>query len=306
MFDYQHPSALPDEMVLPDDVYSDYLLRARNDYGVSVTSNSWGDINGLYDSFSRSIDKFTWDNPDFLNFFAAGNTGLLGKITIASPALGKNVMAIGSTLNSPLSFYERGLDSGFRITARPATFPRELSNDIGVTPANFGLKYTSMDVTNNIPLVKATPESGCSSLNNVGGVTGAAVIVRRGTCPFTTKAAVLQAAGAKIMILVNNDDDDETEIMYASNDNNSKSYEKIASVMIAKSQGELLLSLLPTSFRSNINANVNPNTVRITAPLPYILPGHHEFRLSGFSSRGPTKDGRLKPDVVAPGEYVVI
>ena len=39
VFDYQHPTAQPDEMVLPDDVYNDYLLRARNDYGVAITSN---------------------------------------------------------------------------------------------------------------------------------------------------------------------------------------------------------------------------------------------------------------------------
>ena len=43
IFDYQHPTAQPDEMVLPDDVYTDYLKRARDEYGVRVTSNSWGD-----------------------------------------------------------------------------------------------------------------------------------------------------------------------------------------------------------------------------------------------------------------------
>jgi subtilisin family serine protease len=30
----------------------------------------------------------------------------------------------------------------------------------------------------------------------------------------------------------------------------------------------------------------------------------HLYGVSGFSSRGPTADGRLKPDVVAPGERI--
>ena len=31
---------------------------------------------------------------------------------------------------------------------------------------------------------------------------------------------------------------------------------------------------------------------------------HHKYGISYFSSRGPTGDGRMKPDLVAPGEKI--
>ncbi|HEX9815721.1 MAG TPA: S8 family serine peptidase, partial [Candidatus Thermoplasmatota archaeon] len=49
------------------------------------------------------------------------------------------------------------------------------------------------------------------------------------------------------------------------------------------------------------------------APLPVSVPGaadnvvpsnEYGFHLSGYSSRGPTQDGRIKPDLVAPGQSV--
>ena len=43
----------------------------------------------------------------------------------------------------------------------------------------------------------------------------------------------------------------------------------------------------------------------ITAPVSTVSGSHNEYHLSSFSSRGPTRDGRLKPDVVAPGEFII-
>ncbi len=309
IFDYQHPTAQPDEMVLPDDVYGDYLERARDEYGVAVTSNSWGDQAGLYDSFARAIDQFAWDHPDFLNFFAAGNTGALGRLTIASPALCKNVVAVGSSLNSPVSFKERGTDSGFRLTVTPPLAPRGvLPSEVGAVPATFGPRFAATRFFQDMPLVNADPATACGPgglRNDPASLQGAAVLVRRGECRFTAKAAAVQAAGGAMMIVVNDDSVDEAEPMYATAEPNSgvrpSDYSRIPSVMVERGPGEALMAHAGTRQGSN-NATEG---IRISGPVPFVLPGHHEFRLSSFSSRGPTKDGRLKPDLLAPGEYII-
>jgi hypothetical protein len=306
IFDYQHPSAQPDEMVLPDDVYSDYLARARNDYGVHVTSNSWGDQAGLYDSFARAIDQFAWDYPDFLNFFAAGNTGTLGRLTIASPALCKNVIAVGSSLNSPVSFKERGIDGGLRLTTVPPLARDRLPSEVGVVPAAFGIRFPAMPAVMDIPLINAVPADACGPLtNDPASLRGAAVLVMRGTCRFTQKAAAAQAAGAALLVVVNDDANEAAEPMFATASDRGaprpSEYSDIAAVMVERDPGLVLIAHAGTRVGSN-NATEG---IRVSGPVPFVMSGHHEFRLSSFSSRGPTKDGRLKPDLVAPGEYII-
>jgi hypothetical protein len=43
----------------------------------------------------------------------------------------------------------------------------------------------------------------------------------------------------------------------------------------------------------------------IKAPVGFDAPDLNEANLASFSSRGPTYDGRIKPDIVAPGMFVV-
>ena len=38
----------------------------------STCSDSWGSEASTYDAFAASVDRFCWDNPDFLPIFAAG------------------------------------------------------------------------------------------------------------------------------------------------------------------------------------------------------------------------------------------
>jgi hypothetical protein len=242
------------------------------------------------------------------------------------PPQAKNVVAVGSTSNSPLSFYERGLDAGMAVLALPAsadadaarTLPALLAAaglpaTIGVAPAAFGVRFTSL-APRAVPVLRAVPADACRPLSNAAGLAGAAVLVTRGSCPFSAKAAAVQRAGGLLMLLANSDAGDETEVMYPSQGPAARpeDYAGVAAVMLPRSVGAALARLVPAALqaspdRVSAGAARSPvaETVVVRVPEPFILDGHHEHRLSAFSSRGPTRDGRIKPDLVAPGEYIV-
>jgi len=64
--------------------------------GARVHSNSWGSTSTAYDSRSEELDRYQYDNPDFLTLFAAGNSGRSGQNTVGSPAGAKNCLTVGA------------------------------------------------------------------------------------------------------------------------------------------------------------------------------------------------------------------
>ena len=67
-----------------------------------IHSNSWGipNSNGIYSGYSKDIDTYMWNNPEFLIVFAAGNEGHNGAQSIMAPATAKNALSVGATDNS--------------------------------------------------------------------------------------------------------------------------------------------------------------------------------------------------------------
>ena len=87
------------------------LFKAAVESGASVHTNSWGQAAnfGGYDSFARQVDEFTFNNPDLLILFAAGNSGVDkdadGRIdadSIGSPGTAKNTLTVGASENLEL------------------------------------------------------------------------------------------------------------------------------------------------------------------------------------------------------------
>ncbi|MBR4170137.1 MAG: S8 family serine peptidase [Kiritimatiellae bacterium] len=79
--------------------------------GARIHSDSWGVAGELYYGTYQldciDADEFTWDHPDFLPVFAAGNTGtdansdgVVDLNSINLPAAAKNLLAVGATENS--------------------------------------------------------------------------------------------------------------------------------------------------------------------------------------------------------------
>lgn len=102
--------------------------------GARIFSNSWGspvekgDYSGnRYDNQAQAVDKFMWDFPDALVFFAAGNSGMDGPNTVGTPAVNKNGIAVGASLSDALSWksYAR-YGSG---TSKSATSVEQFSSE---------------------------------------------------------------------------------------------------------------------------------------------------------------------------------
>jgi subtilisin family serine protease len=94
---------------LPLDLSDGYFPWFYNK-GARVVSNSWGtgyyrDFSFGYSTSTQEIDKFAWDNKDFLPLFAAGNSGgQYGYASLTSESEAKNALAIGASQNSIESF----------------------------------------------------------------------------------------------------------------------------------------------------------------------------------------------------------
>jgi serine protease AprX len=88
------------------------MFQAAINSGASVHTNSWGQAKnfGSYDSFARQVDEFSFNNPELLILFAAGNSGVDlnkdGRIdgdSIGSPGTAKNTLTVGASENYELT-----------------------------------------------------------------------------------------------------------------------------------------------------------------------------------------------------------
>jgi len=125
------------------------VLQQPYDQGARIHSNSWGDEEeyrpfNRYTERTADVDRFMWSHRDFLVFFAAGNAGP-GDDTVASPATGKNVVAVGATVrgnNEPpcvVSFSSRGWTHDGRIkpdVVVPGTSILSAHSDRGIDTGN--------------------------------------------------------------------------------------------------------------------------------------------------------------------------
>ena len=72
------------------------ILQTAFNTGARIHSNSWGGGTQFYDSNSRTIDTFQYNNPYFLTIIAAGNDGSDGFGTTSTPAFAKNDVTVGA------------------------------------------------------------------------------------------------------------------------------------------------------------------------------------------------------------------
>src|SRR5262249_8806688 len=137
---------------------------------------------------------------------------------------------------------------------------------------------------------------GCDPMEYVNaGVTGKAVVVQRGTCARVARAIFGQMAGAAAVIMINNSTSlppFEGQIV-ANPDDDKLFFETIpfsggaGPAATATSDGARL------SLRDGMTITITPGT-----PQP--------SGTATFSSGGPRpQDGKLKPDVTAPGQAII-
>lgn len=96
--DLHTPESGGDYLYVPDPLDST-VLQWSYDCGARIHSVSWGaPLSGRYTSDEAAVDRFVYLNREFLPIFAAGNSGP-GAGTIVSPAMAKNALTIGATMN---------------------------------------------------------------------------------------------------------------------------------------------------------------------------------------------------------------
>ena len=268
--------------------------------GMDVITTSWGSIataDALSDPVAQAFEKAAQAGPVVVA--AAGNDGGDGNYygyqypnfsTISSPSNAADVISVGASLNSHYMTPS--------VSVNAAGAPASLKNipatagDSTFVPSNFG--------ANSAPLldVSTVDSTGlaCGGLP-AGSLSGAYALILRGTCPFDTKAANAQAAGAIGFIFYMAD----SSALIGVSDSN----ETGPTAMISNASGLALKSYLA----SNRGAVVTIDLAGLETDLSVlnqslISQGYSTVApnmVASFSSFGPTPDGLIKPDLVATG-----
>ncbi len=201
---------------------------------------------------------------------AAGNSGP-GYSTIGTPATARLALTVGATTDPGDNQY-----SVVDTTASPQ-------------------HRMSINLFSNSPVPPSDPPiedkyvfvgEGCTPLDYAGKepVLGKIALIKRGTCTFTAKAYLAQEQGADAVLIYNN---------VSGELSGSMEQTRISVGALSDASGAYLMQYVDTvTGLSSHSVLFDPN--------PTVLAG----QITGFSSRGPTDDYRIKPDVVAPGNTV--
>jgi subtilisin family serine protease len=286
--DFQNGNAYVTELVAAiEDAVAD---------GADIVSSSWG---------STYQSTLAWPDPmvqvaeaavdaGVTMVFANGNAGP-DEATAISPASSPKVIGVGAvtktttitpgavdvTAPAPVPANLTGLDVG------TAQFGQQLASDFG--PAGY---VPAQNVASN------GSSLGCSLAGDAspfpaGSLTGRMALIERGTCTFSEKVFNAQRGGAVGALVYNNAaNGDALQSMGAGAHADEVT---IPSLFLRRSNG--------LAMRDFANAHPGEAQARFTYnPHPTSNPGDV---VAGFSSRGPTADKILKPDLVAPGVDVL-
>eukprot|EP00887_Chlorella_sp_A99_P001740 scaffold19.g1740.t1 len=285
-----------DTIFTPADLQGEYFYYTTA-VGALIHSDSWGSDTVYYDSLAAQVDMYSWNNKDFLPVFAAGNDGQGytlsgasrdGATTVTSPANSKNCLSVGATQTSGES-----MTTGFvqyTVFDATATVGDNYATTFRVMQAAFGAGIGTLG-TRSYPLVVASPLDACSTLQNAADAKGRIVLVQRGSCYFGSKAANAQAAGAVAALVF---DDQLGSYFVVAADPATGPQITIPTMSITRRLGQNLQTSIAVG--RNITLSFSPVTK------PSVSSSFQN--LSPYSSQGPTPDGRVKPDIVAPGTVV--
>ncbi|MBZ2198776.1 S8 family serine peptidase [Occultella gossypii] len=246
--------------------FSHDIVRAVEDAvndGMEVINLSLGgSIQGPHDSLAEAINAAA--AAGVVAAVAAGNEGP-GPSTVGSPGNALGALTAGATTNPHYV--------GVNVAVAGV-------GDVGAAVGDFD-PFAASPVT-DAPFAawSAGTDTACPGSSPDGDVSGAVVLVQRGTCTFAEKVASAAAAGAIGVVVYNNVGGDPTAMGGEG---------EIPAVMVSLDDGLTVKAALPS-------------TVTIDGSMPVEVLTENADILAGFSSRGPAPfTENIKPDVMAPG-----
>jgi subtilisin family serine protease len=273
--------------------------------GADVLSNSWG---------SSHQNTLAWPDPMVQAAESAADAGVVGvwaqgnsgpaQGTGNQPSSSDKVISVGA-----VSKYAAIIQSTANVTG-PAPVPPAAQN-VDTGGAGFGppidgrrigpAPYVPAMVVARPEVPAAQKNLGCSLNTNAddpagrpfaaGSLTGKIALIERGVCNFSDKVYNAQFAGA-IGAVIYNPAGNETLITMGAGLFADRV--TINSVLVRNSNGVAMLG----------HYNANPGT----ATMEFFHNPHATTAvgdlMASFSSRGPTQEKTIKPDVVAPGQDV--
>jgi subtilisin family serine protease len=258
--------------------------------GAGVLSNSWGS------SHQNTLD---WPDPMVQAAEAAVDAGVVGvwaqgnggpaTATGNLPSASDKVISVGAVTK-----YETLIQSTVNVTAPPPV-PASLQN-LDTGPAQFGPSMVDQHIgpAPYVPAEAVVPGNveGCNPYP-AGSLTGKIALIARGTCEFGFKVLTAQNAGAIGALIYNNAAGGDA--LQAMGGGLVGGQVTIPSVFMRRSNGLALVA----------HYTANPTTAMVEFFYnPHRGPNPGDV-IAGFSSRGPTQDKDIKPDVVAPGVDVL-
>lgn len=260
--------------------------------GADVISNSWG---------SSYQNTLAWPDPMVQAAEAAVDAGVV--VVFANGNAGPATATVGSAAVSPkvISVGAVTKDTTIAVGNVDVTAPVPVSDEltgIEVTPAQFGPEVTgTFGPALYVPVEQVASDGsslGCSlegdaSPFSEGALAGRIALIERGTCELSVKVFNAQRGGAVAALIYNSEEGGDHLLTMAAGDHAEEV--TIPSWFMRRSQG--------LAMRDFFAAHPADASVQFTyGPRPVREAGDV---VGNFSSRGPTQDKILKPDLVAPG-----
>ena len=198
---------------------------------------------------------------------AAGNAGP-GYSTIGTPATRQEILTVGSSTDpGNIQYYLDDREGGERFAMNLMSNSPAPSSDplVDEQYVYVGEGCTPADYALKEPVI------------------GKVALIMRGTCTFSVKKDLAEANGAIAAVLFNN---------VPGNFSGTMSESDIVVGALSDVDGQHLVAQTDLRGMSSETVRFDPNgDTRVG-------------QISGFSSRGPTDDHRIKPDIVAPGDSI--
>ncbi|KAG2487048.1 hypothetical protein HYH03_014294 [Edaphochlamys debaryana] len=288
--------------------------------GARIGSDSWGTV-GLagtaYDDSAAQYDRFAFRNPDWLSVVAAGNQGTNGHMpsTVSSPANAKNTLAVGASLNQfDANVSASSIDEQFLFTFRNGTTGVAATQIVG-SPSAFHPVSGSAAVFSNwqillgnatgktLDVVLANPAHACAPL--IGGTTvygGNIVLIDTArlpefgniNCTITQRANNASASSPAGIIFIKDDD----EMVPRTPQPPAGTVKNF--VWISRAQGLWLKTNIAT-----LGSGKPLKLAYYTNTSAFPVNSFNIKAIANVSSYGPARDGRIKPDLVAPGQLLM-